>query len=62
MRPDPSLPPHQQWLAFAKDDFWEKLPQEVQVQCHEYMTRLLIAAMSHDQQERNRQDERKDPR
>lgn len=54
------LPLRQQRLAFAENDLWDKLPQDVQVKSQHHLSRLLAAIMNHDRSERKDEDERKD--
>lgn len=60
MNHDPRPLLRQQRLAFAQDDFWEKLPAEVHLQCQEHVRRMLMMAMAHDGEERSGHDERED--
>lgn len=61
MRANPGWSPLQQRLAFARDDLWEKLPQDVREKCHAYVCRLLTQVTIHERQERKHQNEREDP-
>ena len=54
------LPLRQQRLAFAENDLWDKLPQDMQVKCQHHLSRLLATIINHDRSERKHEDERKD--
>ncbi len=49
----------QQKFEFAGIDLWERLPQEIQQQCQETISRILVEAIHHQQNERM-EDERQD--
>jgi hypothetical protein len=53
-------PPRQQKLAFAVDEVWLRLPNDVREKCAERVTRLLQAAIETERQARRESDERQD--
>jgi len=53
-------PPRQRKLAFAVDEVWPRLPNDVRDKCAERVTRLLQAAIETERQVRRESDERQD--